>query len=118
MPLSSPFTIPPACASFAFFHSVKWLLHRLRRGRDRKQDVLKSHTISEALACPLALPYIVATGPRWNPHALISRVGPFRVEHGLQLKVENACQCAQTRTLIINVRAARVSAHRESRDHL
>jgi Family of unknown function (DUF6208) len=102
MLLSSLFTIPLACASFAFFHTVKWLLHRLRRGRDRKQDVLKWHTISEVLARPLALPYIMVTGPRWNPHALISRVGPFQVERGLQIKVDTARQSAQTWTLIIN----------------
>ena len=102
MPVSSLFTIPLACASFAFFHTVKWLLHRLRRGRDYKRDALHWHTISEVLAQPLALPYIMVTGPRWNPHTLISRVGPFRVEHTLRIKVDTACQSAQTWTLLIN----------------
>jgi hypothetical protein len=102
MPLSSLVTSPLACASFAFFHTVKSLLHRLRRGRDRQQDVLSWHTISEVLAQPLALPYIMVTGPRWNPHALISRVGPFRVEQSLRIRVDTGRQSAQTWTLIVN----------------
>jgi Family of unknown function (DUF6208) len=102
MPLASLCAIPLAGASFAFFHTVKWLLHRLRRGRDRRQDVLNWHTISEVLAQPLALPYIMVTAPRWNPHALISRVGPFQVEQSLRVKVDTGHQSAQTWTLIIN----------------
>jgi hypothetical protein len=98
----SLFTIPLACASFTLFHAVKWMLHRLRRARDRQQEALDWHTISEVLGQPLALPYIMVTGPRWNPHALISRVGPFQVENSLQIRVDTAQQAAQMWTLIIN----------------
>jgi hypothetical protein len=102
MPLSSLFTIPLACGSFTLFQAVKWTLHRLRRVRDRRQDALDWHTISELLGPPLALPYMMVTGPRWNPHALISRVGPFQVENSLQIKVGTAHQAAHMWTLVIN----------------
>jgi hypothetical protein len=98
----SLFTIPLACASFTLFHAVKWMLHRLRRARDRQQEAVDWHTISEVLGQPLALPYIMVTGPRWNPHALISRVGPFQVENSLQIRVDTAQRAAQMWTLIIN----------------
>jgi Family of unknown function (DUF6208) len=102
MSMSSLCTIPLASASFAFFHTTKCLLHLLRRARDRRQDVLDWHTLSDVLARPLTLPYLMVTGPRWNPHALISRVGPFQLESGLRIKVETMHQSAQTWTLVIN----------------
>ena len=100
--LSSLFTIPLACTSFTLFHTVKWMLHRLRRRRDRHQDALDWQTLSEALRQRLALPYIMVTGPRWNPHALISHVGPFQLATSLRIKLDTAHQSAQTWTLIIN----------------
>jgi hypothetical protein len=78
------------------------MLHRLRRRRDRDHDALDWHTLSEALRQRLALPYIMVTGPRWNPHALISRVGPFQVQISLRVKVDTAHQSAQMWTLIIS----------------
>jgi Family of unknown function (DUF6208) len=99
---SSLFTLPLACTSFALFHAVKYMVHRLARRRDRHQDALDWQTMSEALRQRLALPYIMVTGPRWNPHALISRVGPFQLENSLRIKVGTAHQSAQTWTLIIN----------------
>jgi hypothetical protein len=85
-----------------FFHIVKWLLNRLRRARDRKNESLDWRTISEVLSQPLALPYIMVTGPRWNPHALISRVGPFQVKHGLRIQVDTAHRSARMWTLVIS----------------
>src|SRR5215510_3635692 len=102
MSLLSLLTIPLACASFTLFHTVKWMLHRLRRARDRQQDALDWHTLSEVLGQPLTLPYIMVTGPRWNPHALISRVGPFQVQNSLRIKVDTAHRAAQMWTLVIN----------------
>jgi hypothetical protein len=101
MPFPSLFMIPLACGSFAFFHAVKWLLNRLRRARDRNQESLDWRTISEVLGQPLALPYIMVTGPRWNPHALISSVGPFQVKHGLRIRADTAHRSAQMWTLVI-----------------
>src|SRR5262245_8056879 len=95
-------TIPLACGSFAFFHSSKWLLHRLRRARDRKQDTLDWHLLSQVIGAPLTLPYLMVTGPRWNPHALIARVGPFQLEIGLRINVDTMYRAAQTWTLVIS----------------
>jgi hypothetical protein len=94
--------IPTASASFIFFHAVKWLLHRLRRARERNQETLAWSTLSEGLGRPLALPYIMVTGPRWNPHAFISRVGPFQVEHSLRMRTDTAHASAQMWTLVIS----------------
>jgi hypothetical protein len=102
MALSSLFTIPLACGSFTFFHAAQWTLNRLRNARDRNQESFDWHTLSEALGQRLALPYIMVTLPRWNPHALISRVGPFHVENSLRIRVDTAHQAAQMWTFIVN----------------
>ena len=94
--------IPAASASFIFFHAVKWLLHRLRRAHERNRETLTWSTLSEVLGRPLALPYIMVTGPRWNPHALISRVGPFQVEHSLRMRTDTAHASARMWTLVIS----------------
>lgn len=101
MSFASFLTVPLACGSFTFFHAVKWLLHRLRRARDRNKGSLNWRTISEVLGQPLALPYIMVTGPRWNPHALISIVGPFEVTHGLRIRADTAHRSARMWTLVI-----------------
>jgi hypothetical protein len=114
--------IPAASASFVFFHTVKWLLHRLRRARERNQETLAWSTLSELLRRPLALPYIMVTGPRWNPHALISRVGPFQVEHSLRMRTDTAHAATQMWTLVISRASdthavASIDSSRISRDH-
>jgi hypothetical protein len=101
MPIPSLLMIPPACASFVFFHAIKRLLKRLRQARDRNHESFDWRTISEALDRPLALPYIMVTGPRWNPHALIATVGPFEVQHGLRIRAETAYRSARMWTLVI-----------------
>ena len=95
------FSVPLACGSFLFFHAVKWLLDQMRRARERNKESLGWYTISEVLDRPLALPYIMVTGPRWNPHALISRVGPFQVKHSLRIRADTAYRSARMWTLII-----------------
>jgi len=94
--------IPAAITSFMFFHTIKWVLNQLRRARERHQDALEWSTLSESLSRPLALPYIMVTGPRWNPHALVSRVGPFEVEHSLQVRITTAQASAHMWTLVIS----------------
>jgi hypothetical protein len=84
-----------------FFHAVKRLLNRLRTARDRHRDALEWRTISEMLGQPLVLPYIMVTGPRWNPHALIARVGPFQVQHDVRIRADMAHRSARMWTLVI-----------------
>jgi Family of unknown function (DUF6208) len=95
------FSVPLACGSFLFFRAVKRLLDRIRRARERNRESRGWYTISEVLARPLALPYIMVTGPRWNPHALISRVELFQVKHALRIRVDTAHRSARMWTLII-----------------
>jgi uncharacterized protein DUF6208 len=122
MLFSSFLRIPAASASFMLFHAVKWLLHRLRRVRERNGETLAWTTLSEVFGRPLALPYIMVTGPRWNPHALISRVGPFQVEHSLRMRTDTAHAAAQMWTLVISRASdthavATIDSSRISRDH-
>jgi Family of unknown function (DUF6208) len=94
--------VPLACGSFLFFHAMKQLLSRLHRVRTRNQESLAWHTISEVLDRPLALPYVMVTAPRWNPHALIARIGPFQVEHSLRMQTDTAHRSARMWTLVIS----------------
>jgi hypothetical protein len=98
---ASLFMVPLACGSFLFFRIVKRLLSRLRQVRNRNTESLTWRTMSEVLGQPLALPYVMVTGPRWNPHALISSVGPFQVNHGLRIRADTAHRSAQMWTLVI-----------------
>ena len=101
LPFSSLFTVPLACGSFIFFHAVKRLLLRLRNTRDRGHESLRWRTLSEALDQPLALPYVMVTGPRWNPHALIASIGPFQLTRRLRIQANTARRSAQMWTLVI-----------------
>jgi hypothetical protein len=94
-------SLPLAVASFLFFHVVKSVLVSLRRLRDARTESLEWRTISEMLRLPLSLPYIMVTGPRWNPHAIIAGAGPFRLERSLQVGVETALQSAKMWTAVI-----------------
>jgi hypothetical protein len=76
-------------------------LLRLRRARDRGQASLCWRPLSEALDQPLALPYIMVTGPRWNPHALIASAGPFQLGQRLRIHADTACRSARMWTLVI-----------------
>lgn len=84
-----------------FFHAVRRLLLRLRQVRDRGQDSRRWRFMSEAIDQPLALPYIMVTGPRWNPHALIANVGPLQVTDSFRVQTETAFRSAQMWTLVI-----------------
>jgi hypothetical protein len=101
MVLTSVVTVPLACGSFLFFQLVQRVLHRLRTTRQRHQDVLDWRSLSEVLGQPLALPYVMVTGPRWNPHALIAHVGPFQVQQDLRVQVDVAHRSAQMWTLVL-----------------
>jgi len=69
--------------------------------RDRGQESLCWKTISEVIDQPLALPYIMVTGPRWNPHAIIASVGPFEVKQHVQLRVDTMNRSAGMWTLVL-----------------
>jgi Family of unknown function (DUF6208) len=122
MSMAAMLRIPAAGASFIFFHAVKWLLNRLRRARERDQETLTWSTLSEVLGRALALPYLMVTGPRWNPHALISRVGPFQVESSVRMRTDTAHASAQMWTLVISRASdshavAAIDSHQIAQDH-
>lgn len=68
--------------------------------RDRGQESLGWRTMSEVIDQPLALPYIMVTGPRWNPHAIIASVGPFQVKQHVRLRVDTMNRSAGMWTLV------------------
>jgi hypothetical protein len=114
--LSSLLTLPLACASFLFFHAVRRSLLRLRMLRDRGQESLGWRSMSEIIDQPLALPYIMVTGPRWNPHAIIASVGPFQVKEHLRLHVDTMKRSAGMWTLVLySVPASRTVVAIDSR---
>jgi hypothetical protein len=44
----------------------------------------------EMIAAPLILPVLMTKGPRWNTHAVIGTLGPFKVEQEIALDLESA----------------------------
>ncbi|MGB3515812.1 MAG: DUF6208 family protein, partial [Elainellaceae cyanobacterium] len=56
---------------------------------------------AETLKSPLSLPVLMTKGPRWNTHAVIGTVGPFRVEQELALNVGAIAQSAGSWTAAI-----------------
>jgi hypothetical protein len=74
----------------------KEIKKRLKMG-----DSLKWLGFSEVVKIPMALPYIMVTGPRWNCHAVIGAVGPFVVRSSIDIHVETAQKSAKQWTLVI-----------------
>lgn len=48
------------------------------------------------IAAPLILPVLMTKGPRWNTHAVIGTLGPFKVEREFALDIESANNSANS----------------------
>ncbi|MGZ8250487.1 MAG: DUF6208 family protein [Methylomagnum sp.] len=69
-------------ASFLFFRVMRVLLHGLFNRAfppDSPRALIWRPFSGEALCHPLALPVVMTTGPRLNPHAALVSVGPVSV---------------------------------------
>jgi hypothetical protein len=94
---------PLSTASFLFYRSVRFVMRRLvvlnsivNRRRTRQWHVLSG----DALDQPLALPALMTSGPRWNPHAIISGAGPFAVNESIAVDLEPLQASAKSWTLV------------------
>jgi len=91
--------------SFAFYRVNRFLLRGLQRLNARATAKKKPEwrvLSGELLKRPLALPIVMTTGPRWNPHALIASAGPFSVKRELRIDARTADSSAQSWTVVAN----------------
>ncbi len=95
---------PLALLSFLLFKVVQWLMRRLANlhYRRRKEQAFRWHPLSvETLKNPLALPLLMTSAPRWNPHAIIATLGPLPVQEGLTIDVAAARQSAASWSIVV-----------------
>ncbi|MEL6579698.1 MAG: DUF6208 family protein [Cyanobacteria bacterium J06621_12] len=62
----------------------------LNKSKAKQWRVLSAKMIN----APLILPVMMTKGPRWNTHAIIGTLGPFKVEKAIALNTEIANQSA------------------------
>lgn len=97
--------IPLAALSLLFYRIMGGIFSRLYRwSLSRKSEaelcwrVFGADTLENV---PLALPVIMTTGPRWNTHAVIGTIGPFRVSQSLELDLHRIQQSAQSWVAVV-----------------
>ncbi len=56
---------------------------------------------SELVEMPLARPYIMVTGPRWNCHAVLGVLGPVQVQSTLSINVKQCRMSAGQWTVVL-----------------
>ncbi len=100
--------LPLACLSFLFFKATRFFMRRVlvrlflwSRSR-RKIPPAWSVSSAGPLATSIGLPWVMVTGPRWNPHAITAICGPFRVERSLAVEVRTAFASVSAWTVVLN----------------
>jgi Family of unknown function (DUF6208) len=98
------YQVPLALLSFLFFRGFRWLMrqaadlhHSLRMAEARRWRPLSAQTLRN----PLALPVLMTSAPRWNPHAVIATAGPLPVRRSLAINVAEAQRSAATWSVVI-----------------
>lgn len=91
--------IPLAFLSFLFYKMVKFAVGNLftvylalNKNKARQWRVLSEKMIN----APLILPVMMTKGPRWNTHAIIGTLGPFRVEKEIAINTKTARESARS----------------------
>ncbi len=95
---------PLALLSFLLFKVVQFLMRRLANlhYRRRKEQAFRWHPLSaETLKNPLALPLLMTSAPRWNPHAIIATLGPLPVQESLTIDVTAARLSAPSWSIVV-----------------
>ena len=97
--------VPLFVLSFFFYRLMRLGIQKgankdIKR-RFKGGESLKWLGFSEILKQPMALPFIMVTGPRWNCHAVIGILGPFNLQSTIDIQVETAQKSAQQWTIII-----------------
>jgi hypothetical protein len=91
--------------SFGFYKVNRFLLRgaqRLNARATAKQPPVWRILNGELLERPLALPIVMTSGPRWNPHAVIASAGPIAIKSELRIDTRTADSSAQTWTAVVN----------------
>ena len=94
----------PAVVSFGFFKTVRSVFGRILSAHLKKhpEQAKQWRLLSkESLQTPIALPVVMTTAPRWNPHALIATLGPFPVKQGIRIHVDAADRSAKAWTIVV-----------------
>ncbi len=96
--------IPFCLLSFLFYRFMRIVLTTLAKRHPNKQQsrpAMKGWIgLSEFMHMPLALPYIMVTGPRWNCHAVLGILGPFDVQSHVRINVEHCRRSAGQWTVV------------------
>lgn len=91
----------PSFLAFKLTKLVIGLLYSIYLGGNRKLACQWRSLSADTLRSPLSLPVLMTKGPRWNTHAVIGTVGPFRVEQSLALDAEAIARSAGSWTAAI-----------------
>jgi len=91
----------PSFVAFKLTKLVIGVLYSIYLGVNKKLAAQWRSLSAETLQSPLSLPVLMTKGPRWNTHAVIGTVGPFRVEQELALNVGAIAQSAGSWTAAI-----------------
>ena len=91
--ISLVWEVPLALLSFGFYKIMKLMIGNLftvylaiNRDKANQWRILSQEVIDS----PLSLPVLMTKGPRWNTHAVIGTLGPFKVNNSLTLDLESA----------------------------
>lgn len=92
-------SIPLAILSWLFNKIVKLAIGilftvylALNKSKAKQWRVLSEKMIN----APLILPVMMTKGPRWNTHAVIGTLGPFKVEKAIAINTETASKSARS----------------------
>lgn len=97
--------MPLAAASYVFFKMTRLVVRGItRRHLARHADQAPRWRVLSAasLSRPMMLPVVMTSGPRWNTHAIIANVGPFRVARSLAIHRSVADASAACWTIVVN----------------
>ncbi len=85
--------VPLAIASYVLFRATRaglQILSRLHQARHPAQARRWQLIDAKFLARPGALPVLLTTAPRWNPHATIATLGPIQIDREITFEADTA----------------------------
>lgn len=91
--------IPLAILSFLFYKVMKFaigILFTIYLAINTEKASQWRFFSSKMIAAPLILPVLMTKGPRWNTHAVIGTLGPFKVQENFSLDIESANNSARS----------------------
>jgi hypothetical protein len=94
---------PLGAASYGFHKLARKTLHTMfmAHSRSLKDSPAWRPMTGALLGQPLALPYIMATGPRWNTWARTANAGPFDVQRTIRFDPSAPAAMAEALTFVV-----------------